>query len=102
MWIPSSEQAEPDHYVSEDDNEEGVDDDEEEEDEEDLQAEDHFLDCRVGICSNSFNSIAYQIPIHTINFTNIMYKQRGIYNYFWWCLIVMAQNNFHTAFNPSF
>ncbi|XP_067226795.1 F-actin-monooxygenase mical1 [Chanodichthys erythropterus] len=47
LRVAPKEQAEPDHYVSEDDNEEGVDDDEEE-DEEDLQAEDHFLDCRGG------------------------------------------------------
>ncbi|CAM4676237.1 unnamed protein product [Leuciscus chuanchicus] len=47
LRVGPSEQTQPDHYVSEDDNEEGVDDDEEE-DEEDLQEEDHFLDCKGG------------------------------------------------------
>ncbi|XP_067301724.1 F-actin-monooxygenase mical1 [Pseudorasbora parva] len=47
LRVAPSELAQPDHYISEDENEEGVDDDEEE-DEEDLQAEDHFLDCKGG------------------------------------------------------
>ncbi|XP_016097909.1 F-actin-monooxygenase mical1 [Sinocyclocheilus grahami] len=45
LRVAPSGQAQPDHYVSEDDNEEGVDDDEEE-NEEDLQGEDHYLDCK--------------------------------------------------------
>ncbi|XP_058619137.1 F-actin-monooxygenase mical1 isoform X2 [Onychostoma macrolepis] len=45
LRVAPPEQAQPDHYVSEDDNEEGVDDDEEE-NEEDLQGEDHYLDCK--------------------------------------------------------
>lgn len=45
VWIPLSGQTQLDHYVSEDDV--GVVDDDEEEDDEDLQAEDHFLDCKV-------------------------------------------------------
>uniref|UniRef100_A0A8C1TG70 Molecule interacting with CasL protein 1 n=1 Tax=Cyprinus carpio TaxID=7962 RepID=A0A8C1TG70_CYPCA len=45
LKVAPTEQAQPEHYVSEDDNEEGVDDDEEENDE-DLQGEDHYLDCK--------------------------------------------------------
>ncbi|KTF90021.1 hypothetical protein cypCar_00015334 [Cyprinus carpio] len=45
LKVAPTEQAQPEHYVSEDDNEEGVDDDEEE-NEEDLQGEDRYLDCK--------------------------------------------------------
>ncbi|XP_051515464.1 F-actin-monooxygenase mical1-like isoform X2 [Myxocyprinus asiaticus] len=45
LRVGPSGQAQPDHYISEDDNEEDVYD--EEEDEEDLEAEDNFLDCKI-------------------------------------------------------